>query len=266
VPVLSGLSAYALACCRRFRLPTVVVVIPFLLPVPLYVYNHLRDIDTPEQVRGHFLRDLSEAQSQVGDRRLEAAKLAQAESRYRSAIELWGGNVPAHDGLGAVYMRQGRLDDAIGEFETVARLRPEQMATQYRVYNAYCLRRDFAAAAAVLRRAVQKAPQDAQARLALAWMLATCPDARARDGDEALRNAQAARRLVGNDRYDVLDVLAAAHAELGQFDRALTLAEQAAKQASQHGHQDQARLIEQRVVNYREGKPCRAPPRPIGTH
>ena len=265
VPVMCALAAYAVAWCRRFRLPTLVVIIPFLLPLPLYVCNRVKGIDAPEHVRGHFLRELSEAQSQVGDRRLEAEKFAQAEARYCSAIELWDGNVAAHDGLGAVYMRQRRVDDAIREFEVVARLQPDHLPAQYRVYNAYCLRQDFVAAADALRRITQQAPREVQTRLTLAWLLATCRDDHVRNGEEALRHAQAAQRLTGADQYDVLDVLAAAHAELGQFDQALSVAEESAKQARQRGHQQRASTIEQRMADYRAGKPCRAPPRPIRT-
>jgi len=263
VPLMCGLSAYAVAHCRRFRLPTLIVIIPFFLPLPLYVYNRATGIDSPEQVRGYFLRDLSEAQMQVGDRRLAAGEYAQAEARYRSALTLWGDNVAAHDGLGTVYLRQRRLDDAIREYHEVVRLQPGHSPAQYRLYNAYCLQQNFGAAADTLRRVTGQAPQDATARLTLAWLLATCPDDRVRNGEEALQHARAARRLIGVDHYDVLDVLAAAHAELRQFDQALSIAEEAVQQAQRQGHQQQASTIEQRAASYRAGKPWRGPPRPI---
>lgn len=266
VPVVCGLSAYALAHCRRFRLPTLVVVIPFFLPLPLYLYNRANGIDAPERVRGHFRRELSEAQMQVGDRRLAAEKYAQAEARYRSAIELWDGNIAAHDGLAVVYLRQGRLDEALRECEQVVRLQPGDLPSRDRLYGVYCLRRDYAAAADTLRRTARQAPQDAQTRLALAWLLATCPDDRVRDGDEALKHAQAAQNLLGSDNPDVLEVLAAAHAELGRFDQALALSEQAARQARQRSRPQQAGAIERRAAGYRAGQPCRAPPRPIARH
>jgi hypothetical protein len=58
-------------------------------------------------------------------------------------------------------------------------------------------------------------------------------------------------------------VLAAAHAELGQFDQAVTLATTALEQARQRAHHQQASEIERRLADYRDGKPCRAPPRVI---
>jgi tetratricopeptide (TPR) repeat protein len=266
VPLMCGLSAYAIAFCRRFRVPTLIVIIPFFLPLPLYAYNRARGIDSPENVRGHFLRELSEAQMQVGDRRLAAEEYAQAEARYRSALELWNGNVAAHDGLGTVYLRQRRLDDAIREYQEVVRLQPGNLPAQVRLYNAYCLQQNFGAAADTLRRVTRQAPQDASARLTLAWLLATCPDDRVRNGEEALQHAQAAQRLIGGERHDVLDVLAAAHAELGHFDQALSIAEEAVQQARRLGQNQQARKIEQRAAAYRNGKPCRAPPQPIRTN
>ena len=102
VPVVCGLSAYALTNCRRFRVPTPIVVAAFFLPLPLYVWNRVQGIDAPERVREHMRRELSEAQTQAGDLRAATGQFAAAEQRYRSALELCDTNALAHLGLGGI--------------------------------------------------------------------------------------------------------------------------------------------------------------------
>jgi tetratricopeptide (TPR) repeat protein len=57
----------------------------------------------------------------------------------------------------------------------------------------------------------------------LAWLLATCPDGRHRDGLKAVMYAERACELTGWTDIDYLDTLAAAYAEVGEFERAAEL-------------------------------------------
>jgi tetratricopeptide (TPR) repeat protein len=263
LPLLCGLSAYAITHCRQFRVPTAIVIATFVLPLPLYVRNQIEGIDSPDRIRAHFLRELSEAQATVGDLRATAREHAQAEQRYRSALNLWDANFLAHEGLGRVYVQQRRVDDAIREYSEAVRINPRRLPSQYRLYNALCSRQRYAEAADVLERITMLAPRDVKALLALAWLRATCPDDAVRDGDAALHDALSAQRIAPPNRYDVLDVLAAAHAELGHFDQAVTLATAALEQARQRGRHQKAIEIERRLASYRDEKPWRASPRVI---
>src|ERR1043166_8070410 len=56
---------------------------------------------------------------------------------------------------------------------------------------------------------------------ALAWFLATCPDASLRDGQGAVDLARRAVRATHQKKDSYLDTLAAAHAEAGQFAEAI---------------------------------------------
>jgi tetratricopeptide (TPR) repeat protein len=264
VPLLCALSAYALMYCRRFRLPTLIVIIPFLLPLPLYIANRVMGIDAPDMLRTHFVRALSEAQVWVGNQHAATQDYPEAERRFRSAIKLWEEHALAHQQLGCLYAKQGRLDDAVRELNEAIRLDPIQLPARFHLYNALCIQRRYTDAAATLWQITEFAPGNLRARLGLAWMLATCPDDRVRNGAEALQQAQAAQSLAADNRYDVLDVLAAVHAELGQFEQAVTLGSAAADRARQQGHRDEAVAIQQRVVGYRNRQPCRAQPRVLG--
>src|SRR5208282_3478096 len=62
-------------------------------------------------------------------------------------------------------------------------------------------------------------PTSASAMIGTAWLLATASDASLRNGAEAVRLAESAMNVQPNNA-EVLDTLAAAYAEEGQFSRA----------------------------------------------
>ncbi len=55
----------------------------------------------------------------------EQQMLAQDAQRYQEAIELDGKNAAAHEFLADVYRRQGRLEDAVAEYEIAVGLSPD---------------------------------------------------------------------------------------------------------------------------------------------
>ncbi|MCU0780826.1 MAG: serine/threonine protein kinase [Akkermansiaceae bacterium] len=61
----------------------------------------------------------------------------------------------------------------------------------------------------------------------LAWVRATSPYAEVRDGPKAVRFAEAASREVGGRNAGILSILAAAHAECGDFEKAVVIQQQA---------------------------------------
>ncbi len=68
---------------------------------------------------------------------------------------------------------------------------------------------------------------DSDALRRLAWIRATAPYPEVRDGPKALRFAQAANREVGGRNAGILSILAAAHAECGDFEQAVAIQKQA---------------------------------------
>jgi tetratricopeptide (TPR) repeat protein len=88
-------------------------------------------------------------------------------------------------------------------------------------------RGDLAGAVAQFRQALRLKPDWIPAVASLAWLLATAPDAGLRDATQAIRFGEQAADLTGRQDASALDVLAAAYAAAGQFDRAAAVAQTA---------------------------------------
>ncbi len=99
----------------------------------------------------------------------------------------------------------------------------------------------------------------------LAWLRATNPDPKLRNGPEAVRLAErACRAAVDPDRPTIfaancLDTLAAACAEAGRFQDAVAAARRAADTARRAGRRRAARDFEDRAELYRQKRPYREP-------
>ena len=78
-----------------------------------------------------------------------------------------------------------------------------------------------------LRAALKLEPDNLDGLANLAWLLATSPESSARNGAEAIQLAQRANELSGERNPLVLRALAAAYAETGRFDDAVSAAQRA---------------------------------------
>jgi Flp pilus assembly protein TadD len=72
----------------------------------------------------------------------------------------------------------------------------------------------------------------------LAWLLATCPEARFRDGAQAVKFGERACGLTHYQKNIYVGTLAAAYAEAGRFDDAIATAQKACALASESGDPD----------------------------
>lgn len=90
---------------------------------------------------------------------------------------------------------------------------------------------------------------------AMAWMMATCPDAKARDGKRAVLTATRACEAEHWKDWHTIDTLAAAYAEAGDFEKATTFQQRALNMVSSFS--GDRKRIEQRVALYAAHQPYR---------
>ena len=107
--------------------------------------------------------------------------------------------------------------------------------------------------------AIQLNPVHAMAQNNKAWILATSGDVDVRNGAEALASAKRAYDLTKQSgRYDLLDTLAAAYAENGQFKKAIDWQLKALEKAPETAKEP----LTERLKIYRSNKPYRVPSSP----
>jgi tetratricopeptide (TPR) repeat protein len=181
----------------------------------------------------------------------------------RHAVQINPLSVETHYILGRFLLDQGRAEQALSELKTAIDIRPHFAAGEEALASAEEYLGKDKEALAHWRKALEIDPSRVSATLGAAWLLSTTPDGSLRNGPEALSLAGSARNLVPGDDPDVLDTLAAAYAENGQFDAAAASAERALEMAVARGNAPQAAAIRARLVLYKEKKPYRVERRPI---
>src|SRR5207247_5795327 len=180
------------------------------------------------------LRGDGEADAGFGARALNlgtaltlASRRDEAMAEYRRALEIKPDYALAHNNLGNALLMEGKTDEALQYFHEALRRDPRNVEAHYNVGSVAMARGQIAEAIRQFREAVSLKSDSGPALVGLAWLLATVPDSSLRDVPEALRLAERAAEL--SDRRDprVLDLLAAAYAASGEFDRAVATAQAA---------------------------------------
>ncbi len=166
---------------------------------------------------------------------------ASALQHFERAAELLPDDARAHSNLALIQQSLGDVDAAAREYREAIRLDPSMTGERMRL--AECLQGtgDHAGAVLQYREVLAVSPSMAPAANLLAWILATSHDDSVRDGVEALRIAQSLARI--GERPGFLNTLAAALAETGNFDEAVTRQRRAVGLAPAHEKADyRARL------------------------
>ena len=113
-------------------------------------------------------------ETQLGLQALTRTDGATAVSRFKSAIELDAGAVPAYLNLGDMQRRDGQLEEAIATWEQVIRIAPERAYLVFdRIESVSNEQGNTDRFPALCHRLIDANPQDWRARLALGRHLAT---------------------------------------------------------------------------------------------
>ena len=100
------------------------------------------------------------------------------------------------------------------------RLNPDDVRAYFLRGTTHCKKDAYDKSIADFHQALTINCKDVEARNGLAWLLATCPDKKVRDGKKAVENAIKAYQLTEGKNWACLDTLAAAYAESGDFAKA----------------------------------------------
>ncbi len=105
--------------------------------------------------------------------------------------------------------------------------------------------------------AIKLKPDNAVFLNNLAWIRATHPQARYRNGQEAVKLAERACQATGYGEPQLVGTLAAAYAEAGRFDDAVAASEKARDLAQAHGQEKLALKNEELRQLFKTQRPYR---------
>jgi tetratricopeptide (TPR) repeat protein len=180
---------------------------------------------------------------------------------FNEAIRLAPKSAGVRARRGELFMMQGKAKQARADFQAASRLDPESPAGWVGLARLDQRAGKFTAVAANLEKAITRAPDNAGLLNFSAWLQATAPTAAARDGKKAVARALKACELTEWREFGYVDTLAAAYAEVGDFDKAVDFQWYALSLiAGEEEHPNRVEAEErlalfQRREKYREAKP-----------
>jgi tetratricopeptide (TPR) repeat protein len=187
----------------------------------------------------------------------KGGQVEEAIMQYREVLKYDPDNAKLHNNLGLALFQKGKWDEAIIQYRDALKINPNADLVCNNLGLALYEKGRVDEAIAEYRKALQLKPGYLDALNNLAWMLATCPETRLRNGVEAVQLAQKAAQLDGGENPPTLRTLAAAYAEAGKFAQAVETARRAMQLASAQGNTPLARTLEQELELYQIDTPMR---------
>lgn len=184
----------------------------------------------------------------------------EAQQYFAQAVRLAPDYGDAHFWSGIEALKAGDIEGALLALENAVRLKPDSAEAKFYLAVVYGKRGRVTEAIEQNRAALQLSPDWPAALNNLAWLLATTPVAEQRNGPEAVTLARRACELTEYHQAQFIGTLAAALAEAGQFDEAVTTAERAARLARETGQTSLAETNEKLRALFQSHQPFREGP------
>lgn len=157
--------------------------------------------------------------------------------------------------LAMLHTAAKQFDEAISVYTDLLKLQPESWVALRGRGDALLNRGKHAEAIADYEKALKHKPDESGLLNNFAWVLATSTQEELRDGKRAIQLATEACELTKYEQPHILSTLAAAYAETGDFDTALTWIDKALEispgESEQHDH------LQKERKNYVDKKPFR---------
>jgi tetratricopeptide (TPR) repeat protein len=202
----------------------------------------------------------AESYNNLGNLLATQGRPAEAIRQFQKALAVEPGYTKAHYSLADIFFAQGRWDEAIEHYQQALKQMPDSIHAHYQLGLALQSRGRIAGAVAQLQKVLELDPKHISAQNNLAWLLATCPDGSLRDGKQAVALAQQAVQLSGGNAPEILDTLAAAHAEAGSFPEAVATAQRALDLSVAQNKKKLAEIIQNQLKLFETNVPFHEKP------
>ncbi|HEX7375727.1 MAG TPA: tetratricopeptide repeat protein [Pirellulales bacterium] len=151
---------------------------------------------------------------------LDRGDLSNALQQLDEAIRLVPDSAASYCTRSLVYQALGDNERALADCDRAIALTPNDPVPWNNRGFIQMKRGEYAGAVGDYRRAIECGPKHPNAYKNLAWLLATCPEERFRNGTEATRQARRALELSDWKQAQWHEILAAAYAESGDYGAA----------------------------------------------
>ncbi|RJP76876.1 MAG: tetratricopeptide repeat protein [Desulfobacteraceae bacterium] len=173
-------------------------------------------------------------------------------TQTNSNVFLFQGNphfAPSYSKRGMAYFKKGDYQEAIADFSQSLQKDPKFAEAYVNRGIARKKMKNYQEAIEDYHKALEFEPESAEAMNNLAWLLSTCPDPQYRDGKQAIKIAKKGNDL--NPGAYMLDTLAAAYAENGNFKTAIEMQEEAIRILEKQGKLNLIRELENHLSAYK---------------
>jgi tetratricopeptide (TPR) repeat protein len=164
-------------------------------------------------------------------------------------------DVAVHHLLAIALVDTGDVNAAKEQWRTLVETEPKFPLAYIGLALETMREKNFPEARRVLEEGLKHEPESPWLANALAWILATAPDAAVRDGPQAVTWAKKACAATRNKNPVLLDTLAAAHGAAGNFHEAVRTEQEALRQAGEIGQTTSIPVYRERLELYGNNQP-----------
>jgi tetratricopeptide (TPR) repeat protein len=199
------------------------------------------------------------AENNLGIVFLRQGKVDQAISLLQGAVDLRPDNRFAHENLAKALLQKGQVEDALVHYRKLLELQPDNIEVHNIVGTALIQQGRIREGVEEWQKVLAIQPDNGNAMSNLAWVFATSPEDSLRDGAQAVQLAEQALRISGGRIPVIFRTLAAAYAEKGMFAQAIQTAQRGIELANGQGNSGLAAELQTNIGLYQDEKPLRDP-------
>ncbi len=213
-----------------------------------------RDTETHRKYVSKLAPDSAQIHEFAGLALVKEGKNEEAEYHFKEAVRLESRYYRPYVNLGVMLAQRGELDEAIKHFKMALLLKPDNDEAHHNLGHALYSKGDIDGAIKHYRESIRLVPDSPKTLGALAWALATSSSAEYRNGAEAVELAKKSCELTKYKEPELLNVLAAAYAQNGQFKEAARTIETAIDLYVSSGNIQRAGELAELQKLYRTGQ------------
>jgi tetratricopeptide (TPR) repeat protein len=198
-------------------------------------------------------RSHAEALVRWGNSWAAAGDFDQAISGYNEALQVDSEYPEAYAHRARAWERKGEWEKAVADYSEAIRRAPDNILLQDIRRFLWGKNGRWDKVIEDYTEIIARRPNDPKVWNARAWVLATCPDSQFRNGAKAVQDAKHACELSQEKDSYIVDTLAAAFAEVGDFEKAV----ETQKRALANLRTDLLKGGRERLALYEQQKPYR---------